>query len=154
AITVRNPGSVAVAGVRVEVPLPLGVRLLASEPLAEARDGRVSWEVGNLEAGGSRRLQLQGQPAGPGGRAPPPGAVVGGASGVHADVVRPPFSVGVTTPEKVVPGAPVGLEIQLANHRDTPIQHAVLRAELPPGLRHPQGNLIEADIGSLDPGQV
>src|SRR5205823_6448563 len=61
-LVVRNHGPAAVAGVRVELPLPPGARALATEPAGEARNEQITWQLGNLEAGGERRLRATLQP--------------------------------------------------------------------------------------------
>src|SRR5262249_58636159 len=62
-IVARNTGAVVVASVRVEDRLPAGARLLHAEPAPAVRDGRLSWELGNLGAGGERRLPGRSQAA-------------------------------------------------------------------------------------------
>jgi uncharacterized repeat protein (TIGR01451 family) len=154
-VVVEGPGQGGpVAGVQVELPLPPGVRLLRSEPAAEARTDRLTWSLGNLEAGARRRIAVELQPADAGQVLLSPVARFEAAAGLVAQVVRPPFGLTVTGPDTATPGEKVVWQIQLANNRTTPIQKIVLRDRLPPGLQHPQGKEVEADIASLAPGEV
>jgi uncharacterized repeat protein (TIGR01451 family) len=153
-IVARNAGIAVLAGVRVEVPLPAGTRLLLSEPAADLPGERLSWHLGNLEAGAARTIKLTLQPGAPGKVHLRPTASFTAAAGLRAAVVRPPFSITVQAPETAVPGAAVAFQIQVANNRDAPAQKVVLHVALPRGLVHPQGDTIEADLGTLAPGEA
>jgi uncharacterized repeat protein (TIGR01451 family) len=153
-IVVRNAGADVLAGVRVEAPLPAGTRLLLSEPAADLPGERLGWRLGNLEAGAARTIKLVLQPAAPGEVHLRPSATFATASGLRAAVVRPPFGITVVGPENAVPGTAVAFQVQIANHRPVPANKVVLRVDLPRGLVHPQGDRIEADLGTLAPGEV
>jgi hypothetical protein len=177
-IRVRNPGPQVLAGVKVEAPLPDGVRALFTEPLADNLGDRVAWRLGNLEAGGERTIKLELMPSMPGVVHLNPVATYAAAVGLRTHVVRPPFAVSISSVDSAPPGAPVALEIQVTNHQtvsiervtlrvllgfdmeytqqqDARVEQALLRKQLPVGLDHPQGNVIETDLGSpLGPGEM
>jgi uncharacterized repeat protein (TIGR01451 family) len=153
-ILVRNTGGTTATLVRVEQLLPPGVRLLVTEPPAQRQGERLSWDLGNLEAGGERRLRLEVQSLEPGEVCLTPSASFTTAGGLRARVVQPPFALLVTGPDAATVGGAVTFRIQIANHTDAPVQHVVLNDVLPAGLQHPQGNPIEADVGTLAPGEV
>src|SRR4051794_5457963 len=56
-VRVRNVGGAVAAQVRVEVPLPAGTKLVSAEPAAVARGDRLTWALGNLDAGAERLLR-------------------------------------------------------------------------------------------------
>jgi uncharacterized repeat protein (TIGR01451 family) len=153
-IVVHNIGVQVLAQVKVELPLPPGVRALVSDPPADNLGETLVWRLGNLEENGKRVLGLELQPAGPGDVQLRPLASYALASGLKTSVVRPPFAVTVTAPATAVPQSVVPFQIQVANHQGVPVERVVLRAQLQPGLGHPQGNLIEADVGTLAAGEV
>jgi uncharacterized repeat protein (TIGR01451 family) len=61
--------------------------------------------------------------------------------------------VNITGPESVMIGEPAVFQIRLSNAGTGPIHKLVLRDRLPPGLQHPQGNLLEAEVAGLAPGE-
>jgi uncharacterized repeat protein (TIGR01451 family) len=60
----------------------------------------------------------------------------------------------VTGPETAAVGEPVVFRIEVTNNGSAPVNGLVLRDQLPKGLRHPQGDQIEADLGTLAPHQT
>jgi uncharacterized repeat protein (TIGR01451 family) len=151
-ITVRNLGTMVLASVRVEAPLPAGVRAVLTEPTADNQSDRLSWRLGNLEAGGVRQLKLELLPSAPGELHLRPTASFASAVGLRARIIRPVFGLTAAGPDGATTGARVVFPIQLANHGAAPLTRVVLRAQLSPGLQHPQGTLIQADVGTLAPG--
>lgn len=154
-IVVRNLGKLVVGGVRVDLPLPPGLRVLSSTPEAQRENDKVSWHLGNLEAAAERKLQLELQADQPGELHLAPVARFTAAMGWRSRVVRPPFFVKVSGPESALVGEKVILQIQVGNHTHEPIRRVTLRGELSPGLAHSQGQILETDLPEdLAPGQV
>jgi uncharacterized repeat protein (TIGR01451 family) len=153
-VVVKNSGAAGVREVEVEVPLPPGARLLRSEPPAEVRDGRLTWNLGDLPAGGQRRLVVEVQPPEAGSVLLRPLARFGAAEGLAVAVVRPPLALTVIGPESATTGGKVVFQIALSNNSNAPITNVLLYDPLPPGLRHEKGQSIEAPIAKLDPGQT
>ncbi len=152
-IVVRNAGATAIAGAHVEAPLAPGVRVLSSNPPAQVVGDLFSWQLGNLEVGAVRRLEIVLRPADAGEVVlRPVGAF--GIEGLRARVVRPPFGATVTAPETANAGGRLLFQVQLVNNRDVPAQKVVLRALLSAGLQHPQGKEVEAELTGLAPGEA
>jgi uncharacterized repeat protein (TIGR01451 family) len=153
-LVVRNTGSSPVAQVRVEQELASGVRFMSSQPPAETSGDRLAWSVGTLEAGAERRVQVQVQP-GNEGELPSTATVTFAATcGLKTRITRPKVAVTMTAPPTAVVGEPVPFQIQLTNTGTGPATRLALRDQLPDGLRHQQGSLIEADLGTLQPGDT
>jgi uncharacterized repeat protein (TIGR01451 family) len=154
-IVVRNAGTAAVSGVGIDLPLPQGLRVLGGKPEPERDDGRVSWHLGNLEPGAERHLELEIQLGQAGDLSLTPTARFTAAMGLRTNIIRPPFSASVQGPESAAVGEKVVFQVQIGNHTGDPIRRIGLRCELPAGLLHPQGQVIEADLAEdLAPGQV
>lgn len=154
-IVVGNPGPWVLAGVRVELPVAAGIRLLGAEPEGERRDDRVVWQLGNLEEGTERRLALRLLPGQAGELHLRPVATFAAALGLRCRIQRPPFTVTLAAPETAAIGDKVALQIAIINNGSAPIRRIGLRCELPDGLAHPQGALIEAELPEeLAPGQT
>jgi uncharacterized repeat protein (TIGR01451 family) len=152
-ILVRNPGSTPVAAVRVEQGLPTGMRVMRTEPRAEAQAGRVTWNLGSVEPGGELRLKLAVQP-GEGGELPEPVVSFAPAAIHQARIDRSPLAVSVTAPGTVRPGDKLKLQIRVANNGAAPVQNVLVRDQLPDGLHLSQGTFVEADVGTLQPGEA
>jgi hypothetical protein len=153
-IVVRNAGEVTLAGVRVEQQLPAGSRILAVEPPANVQGDRLIWELGNLEVRGQQRLKVDIHPGGQSEVLLSPTATFTSAFGLRTHLLQPPFGVLQQGPETAVCGSAVVFRILVANHLQRALQHATIRARLSAGLQHPQGELIEADLGTLAAGET
>jgi uncharacterized repeat protein (TIGR01451 family) len=176
-IRVRNPSSEALSGVRVEAPMPEGVRPMFADPTPDNLGDRLAWRLGNMEPGGERTIRLEVMPTQPGELHLMPVASFAAAMGLRTRVTRPPFSASISSAESAAPGSTVRFNIQLTNHQtvriervqlrvllgfdlgsaqqaDARVEQALLRRQLPVGLDHEQGNVIEADIGPLEAGQT
>jgi len=62
--------------------------------------------------------------------------------------------VQVQGPQWVRRGQKAVFEIVVANHGLTPAENVTIRDKLPQGLRHPEGELIEAALGDIPAGQT
>jgi uncharacterized repeat protein (TIGR01451 family) len=69
-------------------------------------------------------------------------------------ITKPQLTVSVKGPESAQVGDDVPFEIQVSNPGSGPATHVVIQDLMPPGLQHPQGSAIEADLGTLTPGQT
>jgi uncharacterized repeat protein (TIGR01451 family) len=154
-IVVRNDSALVVSGVRVELLLPPGVRLLRAEPAPQREGDRLVWVLGNLEVRARRTLALEVQTAQAGELRLCPTAQFTAAVGLRTSVVHPPFEVTLAGPEAATAGDKVVFALQVGNHSAQPLRRVGLRCELSAGLVHPQGQVIEADLTEdLAPGQV
>jgi uncharacterized repeat protein (TIGR01451 family) len=159
-IVVRNPSNRPVAEVHVEEPLPAGARVLRSEPPAQTRDNRLSWDLGALEAGAEKRLKVQLQPGGPGEIHLKPIVSFQDGDGLRTRVVRPPFGIELKADHpNVVRGGHVTFSLRVINHGETPVYNIKLFATLPPGLHHPavdgsKKRAIGMTLGHLQPGEA
>ncbi|MFO0926469.1 MAG: hypothetical protein U0736_05440 [Gemmataceae bacterium] len=153
-LVARNAGGQALAGVRVELPLPGSVRPVSAVPAYERQDDRLVWRVGNLDVAAERRFKVVLAAVQPGELAIRPVATFAAAAGVRCNVVRPPFAAALTGPESVALGEKANFQIVIMNNSPEPSGKVVLRCELGDGLTHPQGGLIEAELPEeLAPGQ-
>ncbi len=152
-IILRNPGSTAATAVRVEQAVPAGSRLVRSEPQAESQTERLLWSLGTVTPGGERRLKVELQ-LGENAEVPPPMVSFAPAVAHRTRVVRPTLALTVTGPEQARPGEKVKLQIRLANQGSEPVQHVLVRDQLPEGLQCDLGTFVEAEIGTLQAGEA
>jgi uncharacterized repeat protein (TIGR01451 family) len=130
------------------LPPPVQARPLAS------LDSVLSWQLGNLPAGAERRLTADFRAGEAGEMHLRPRARFSIAVGLRSDVVQPPFSLVVGGPWKALPGEKVKFTIRVANYTKNHLRRVQIRCKLGPGLRHPQGDLIETEVSDgLAPGE-
>jgi len=152
-LVVKNTGTTAVSGVRIDEELPVGTTFVASEPVAEANtDGKLSWNVGGLEAGGEKRIKITVKVAEEG--EVRSRASVSFAVGVESrvKVTRPKMTLALTGPESARTGDKVPFQIKITNSGTGPAAKVVLQARFSAGLGHPQGEVIEAELANLAAG--
>jgi uncharacterized repeat protein (TIGR01451 family) len=155
-LTVRNAGSGRASDVRVELPLPTGLRLLSSNPPARTEAGRLVWDLGDLEVNGVRTLYADVQPGADvreGGEVTLKPRASFALPGLTARVQRPDFEVRVSGPASAPVGGQVVFQIDVTNNGRDPLTEVLVRDELPAGLRHAEGKVIQASLGTLAPGQ-
>ncbi|MGE3809354.1 MAG: hypothetical protein AB7K24_32210, partial [Gemmataceae bacterium] len=140
--------------VRLEDEIPPGGRLLRADPTPEIRNQRMYWNVGTLEPGAERRFQVEIQP-GNAGEITTCATITGSATDcLRARITQPRLSLNKTGPETAQLGDMVPFELVLGNVGDGPATGVVLHDQLPAGLQHPNGTNIDADIGTLQPGET
>jgi uncharacterized repeat protein (TIGR01451 family) len=153
-IVIRNQGAAPVYHVRVEDELPQGVRYLGGDPMAEMGQNRLGWLVGTLEPNGERRMRVDLQPHGEGEIRSIASVTFTTAAVMRTQVVQPRLMVAVRAPEQAIAGENVPFQILVSNPGTGPINGLMLRGKLTPGLQHPQGAVVEAEMGSLAPGET
>jgi uncharacterized repeat protein (TIGR01451 family) len=152
-IVLRNTGSRAVAEVRVEEPLPPGVRVLRADPPGQTRDDRLTWDLGNLEGNSERRLKVEVQPADASELHLRPYVTFTTSTGLRTQIVRPSFGVEIRADhEKISRGGRITFSIRVSNRGSTPIYNIKLYDKVPPGFRNSQGAMVRAILGDLAPG--
>jgi uncharacterized repeat protein (TIGR01451 family) len=162
-IVVHNHGRMAAALVQVEDQLPPDCQYLAAVPEPERVMGRLVWDLGNLEAGAERRIRVEFTPTRnlerlPGARIAYSAEALGrtvsqlGPTEAHAEPAR--ILLKTSGPAAVPVGQPAVFQIEITNPTDTPATGLKLHDRLSAGLRHPQGNEIEADLGALAPHET
>ncbi|WP_439630942.1 hypothetical protein [Gemmata sp.] len=154
-LIVKNAGTTAVTGVRVEDEVPAGAKYLGSEPQAELNADRLAWAVGTLEAGAEKRIVVRVKPGDEGELRSR--AVVSYVAAVEArtKVTRPRIGVVVTGAEVAKAGEEPTFQIKITNTGTGPALGMTLQAFLSDGLAHPAGAKLEIkDMPALPPGET
>jgi uncharacterized repeat protein (TIGR01451 family) len=152
-VVARNAGSVAVFNVHVEDELPSGARFVGSTPTPDVQGEHLLWNLGMLEPGAERRIKIEMMPGAEGELVSRATATFSASSAVATRVTRPQLTVSVTGPQRAMVGDPAAFLIQVANVGTGPATNVVVHDNLPSGLWHEQGQHIDADIGTLAPGE-
>jgi uncharacterized repeat protein (TIGR01451 family) len=151
-IVVRT-GSVAAANVRLEDRIPPQARFVNAEPQPDNRGEHPVWSLGNLEPGAERRIKVELQPIGEGDLLTCATVTFSGSSALKTHVTQPRLAVTASGPENALVGDPVVFHLQVTNTGTGTATGVVLHDDLPSGLKHEQGSRLDADIGTLQPGE-
>ena len=156
-LVVRNVGTAAVGGVRVEDEVPPGARYVGSDPPAEMTGDRLAWAVGTLEPGAERPITVRVKPGDEGEVRSRATVLFAAAVDARTRVTRPRVGVTVAAAELCRAGEETVVQIKLTNGGTGPAGRLVLQARLSDGLYHPQaqagGGSIEAELPPLAAGE-
>jgi len=152
-IVIRNTGSAPAMSVQVEEQIPAATRFVGSEPRPMNRGGLLVWNLGNLDAGVERRIQIEIQPVGEGDLDSRAVVTFSTTSNLHSRVTRPRLTLVKTGPQNVQVGKPAVFQLQISNTGSGAATGVILHDHLPEGLRHTNGPDVETDIGTLGPGE-
>ncbi len=148
-IIVKNTGTAPAGRIRVEDALPAGCQLTQAEPPAEVSKNVLTWQLGTLEPGASNRIRVTVQPGDTGDCVLQPTVTFATQAGLRVHFARLPLVVALAAPETVRCGQAVPFTIRVSNNSPEAMQHVVLRAQIPSGLEFMQGDLVEAELGTL-----
>lgn len=152
-LVVRNEGSVPVWNVRVEDELPAGCRYVASDPQGDHANGRLNWSLGQLDAGGTRRIKVTVRPNEEGELRNRSVVTFAAATQATMRVTRPRMSVSVTAPDVAKAGEEVTFLVKLSNTGSGPATNLIMQAKLSDGLHNPNGSVLELKLPALPAGQ-
>lgn len=153
-IVAHNNSGTAVYNVHVEDEIPNNSRLLRAEPTPEIKGSRLSWNLGTLEPNAERHFKVEVQPSGEGELYSCATITYSASSCLRTVVTQPRLVLTKTGPDMVQLGDPAVFQLQISNTGTGPANNVVLHDRLPPGLQHPGGSMIDADIGTLAPGET
>lgn len=153
-IFVRNVGQSTAHRVVVEDRIPLGATCQGTIPQAETAEKKLYWKLGDLRPGEEREIKVKLTPTQAGSIGSV--ATVSFAAEVAATTVitAPQLKVELQAPKQVLVGESSTFRIKVQNSGQGMAKGVFLRALLPKELKHPGGNDLEYEIGSLTPGQT
>ena len=154
-IEVQNVGTATARDVEIVDAVPQGTTLVRTSPEAtQLADGRLVWKVGDLESGGKSAVEVHLMPIDEG--------EIGSVATVHFQAeasvrtvaTRPQLNLKVSSPDNVMIGQQVTLDIKVSNPGSGAATGVVLLENIPEGLRHPAGPSLEFEVGTLAPGET
>jgi len=153
-IIVRNGGNSPAFQVRVEEELPAGVKYLGGDPLGEIVGDRIVWMLGVLEIGAEKRVRIDVRPNGEGELQTRAIVTSSTKTGLRTRVTRPKVTAQITGPTNASVGETLVYQIALTNSGTATAHRISLRADLTNGLRHSQGQVIEAELAGIPAGET
>ncbi|MCI0462055.1 MAG: hypothetical protein L0Z62_34315 [Gemmataceae bacterium] len=155
-IVVRNVGSVAALGARLEDELAPATRVTAALPTPQLQPGRVTWVIDNLPPGQEQRFRVEavaGTATAWGGGASLTVTASRAFRPRREEPAQGALRLELSAPAMAYVGAPVTFQMRVTNAGSTPLSRVVLHDRLPPGLDHFMGGDIETSLESLRPGE-
>lgn len=153
AIRIRNVGGSTARSVVVEDRIPRGTRLEGTIPQAVLTNDKLSWELGKIGPGEERTIQLKVIPTQAGDIGSVATVSFEAAVAATIRVTAPELSVDIEGPAETLLGKNVPYKFTVKNTGQGAAKDVVLRAILPPSLKHPNGNDIEAELQDIPPGE-
>jgi uncharacterized repeat protein (TIGR01451 family) len=152
-VRVRNAGQIAAEGVEIHDEVPQGAELVSTRPTANEVDGKLVWQLGTLKPGDETTVQLQVTPLTEGEIGSVATVTFRANASVRSVVTRPQLKVDVQSPQKVMIGEDAMLRIRISNPGSGPAGGIVLSEQVPAGFKHPGGEELEFEVGTLKPGE-
>jgi len=153
AIIIRNVGGSAARDVEVEDRIPRGARLEGTIPQAYLSEGKLTWQLGTIESGDERKIQLKVTPIEAGQIGSVATVSFEASASASIKVNAPKLTIGMQGPKESTFGEPMNFRFTLKNVGNSPAKSVILRAVLPAGLKHPGGNDLEYESGLLAAGE-
>jgi len=160
-ITVANPGDMPAEGVTVRDTVPEGLDYVGSNPPAELQEGNPQWAIGVLAPGEQRTLQVDFRANTAGSitncaEATASGGLSANACATTQITSGPSLDVQVNGPRQARVGQSVRFAVIVTNRGEAPSGMLLIRDRYDEGFQHELNDpnrVIEADLGSLEPGQ-
>ena len=152
-IQVRNTGTVTAYGVRVSDRVPQGMRMIDATPQPNSAKDALVWELGDLEPGGERAINLRLLPEIEGELGSVARVSFEAAASVRTMATRPELKVKQLAPAEVLIGQQVEIEIEISNPGSGSATGVVLQEDVPSRLEHPKGRQLDNHLGDLQPGE-
>lgn len=153
-LMVRNTCAIPVQKVVVQVRVPSGVKVQATEPKAEGTEGVLLWDMGTLLAKQEKALKMKFMPPGKGEINCQAWVTFTGSAAMKVQVREPKLLVKAQSPEKVMVGDPANIILTVSNPGDYPADSIKLAVALGDGLESARGNKASFDLGTLAAGET
>ena len=153
-VKVKNVGTATAHGVEVHDMVPQGTQLIDTAPPSNrGAGGELVWEIGSLEPGEERTVEMQLMPTAEGEIGSVATVRFHARASVRTLATKPMLSIEVLGPSKVMKGQQLTLRIKLSNPGSGATAGVMLSETVPQGLSHAAGKELEFEVGTLKPGE-
>lgn len=152
-IVVRNIGTSPAAQVVVEDEIPKGSKLSGTIPRAELANQRLVWKLGTLQPGQEKKIAIRVVPLSEGQLGSV--ATVNFVAEIAAKtrVTAPKLRLQMNAPKQGKLGDPVLFHFKISNDGTGDARGVTIRNLIPAGFRHPGGNDLEYEVGTVAGGK-
>jgi uncharacterized repeat protein (TIGR01451 family) len=154
-IVIRNTGPVAATDVVVMDDVPRGTRFVNATPAAtRTADGRLMWQIGTLQPGDERVVEIQLLPVAEGEIGSVAQVLFQSKASVRTVCTKPELTIKHVGPQKVLIGETLTFDITVTNTGTGAAEGVILEEDVPEGLVHAAGRELEQNLGTLRPGET
>jgi uncharacterized repeat protein (TIGR01451 family) len=151
-IHVRNTGQAPARDVEVFDRVPKGTQLLGAVPPAQQTpQGDLVWRLDTLPPGDQRVIKLQLRPLARGEIGSVATVRFGADASVRTKCTAPELRIEMGAARQTLIGDNTVLQIKVTNMGDGPATGVLVAEQVPPNFEHPQGQVLENDLGTLKP---
>lgn len=152
-ISLKNEGESPAHEVIVEDRIPKSLEVQGSYPVAHRKDDTLTWRFVTLQPGEEKTITVEAVPGGEGTLNSV--ATVQFRSEVTAQttITAPRLELSLKGPDVIKAGETVEFVYTARNVGSGEAVNVFLRSVLPEGVKHPEGNDLEYEVGSLAPGE-
>ncbi len=152
-LIVTNIGKSTAYGVSVDANFPATVRLINATPKPDSAIEKLSWNIGKLNSGQTKKITVKLIPSQRGPLAATAQVHFTGATQAEFVVREPLLALKMEGPAKAMVGDPASHSVTITNPGNGIAKNVRLEALIPTGLEHPRGEKLIMDVGSLNPGE-
>ena len=154
-IVIRNVGRIAVDDIRVFDEIPVGTEFIGATPKPTQTNKRnLSWDIGTLNPGVEKRINVQLKPTRPGEIGSVAQYTFAARSSMRTRVTQPVLEITHRCTPKVLVGGDVLLDVTVTNKGDGPAKDVLIQEDVPAQLKFREGyREIEYEVGTLLPNQ-
>jgi uncharacterized repeat protein (TIGR01451 family) len=153
-IMIKNLGETAAHDVVVEDRIPKGTELQGTIPRAELVDKTLVWKLGAMEPGEEKKIAVKVTPISEGQIGSIATVNFVAEVGAKTMITAPKLQVDITAPSQVRMGEAVPFVFRVKNGGSADAKGVIIRNIVPEGMRHPDGNDLEYELGTLAAGQT
>ncbi|MCC7419202.1 MAG: DUF11 domain-containing protein [Planctomycetaceae bacterium] len=153
-ILIKNLGETAAHDVVVEDRIPKGTELQGTIPRAELVDKTLVWKLGAMQPGEEKKIAVKVTPISEGQIGSIATVNFVAEVGAKTMITAPKLQLDINAPSQVRMGEAVPFVFRVKNGGSADAKGVIIRNIVPEGMRHPDGNDLEYELGTLGAGQT
>lgn len=152
-LVVKNSGDVTASALEIDAFFPQSVRLIAARPQPSSAEDHLTWKIAELASGEEQKLSVKFVPSLRGDLALSSRVRFTGEVKQSFVVAEPVLHIDIEGPKEVMIGEPASHTITISNPGTGTARDVSLEALIPEGLKHPRGERLRLEVGTLEPGE-
>ncbi|MFK7817885.1 MAG: hypothetical protein AB8G99_04160 [Planctomycetaceae bacterium] len=152
-IFIKNVGNAVANDVVVEDQIPRGARLTGTVPVAELVDGILMWKFDSLEPQQQKEIKIRVIPEKEGKIGSVATVNFKAEIGAQTTVTAPRLRLELTGQQEARIGETVEFRYRVINEGSGDASNVWIKNPLPVQLQHPEGKILEYEVGELPAGQ-
>ncbi len=153
-LELKNESQQSAKDVQVEAFFPVTVRLTNAVPRPSSSRDHLEWKFDELKAGETKTIQISLIPSQRGAISASANVRFSNTLSESFVVAEPLLQVAVKGPTNVMIGEPASQSVTISNPGTGTLHNVVLEAEIPKGLEHVTAEVLQMQVGSLNPGET